>query len=157
MILIKAWKHEQHCSQRSIIQGDNTPRYERRRRGSVTTWGYTLFKPTLASGNSCEVSGDSPAAGWPLTRSLLPPPFLLHSDRLALLQVRAILQQLGLDSTCDDSIIVKEVCGTVSRRAAQICGAGMAAVVDKIRENRGMDHLDITVGVDGTLYKLHPQ
>ncbi|XP_071361093.1 hexokinase-1-like [Trachinotus anak] len=32
----------------------------------------------------------------------------------------------------------------------------MAAVVDKIRENRGLDHLDVTVGVDGTLYKLHP-
>lgn len=31
------------------------------------------------------------------------------SDRLALLQVRSILQHLGLDSTCDDSIIVKEV------------------------------------------------
>lgn len=87
---------------------------------------------------------------------LSPPPHQ-HSDRLALLQVRAILQQLGLDSTCDDSIIVKEVCGTVSHRAAQICGAGMAAVVDKIRENRGLDHLDVTVGVDGTLYKLHPQ
>ncbi|KAM9860559.1 hexokinase HKDC1-like [Aulostomus maculatus] len=80
----------------------------------------------------------------------------IESDRLALLQVRAILQQLGLDSNCDDSIIVKEVCGTVSRRAAQLCGAGMAAVVDKIRENRGLDHLKITVGVDGTLYKLHP-
>uniref|UniRef100_A0A8C2L5P6 hexokinase n=1 Tax=Cyprinus carpio TaxID=7962 RepID=A0A8C2L5P6_CYPCA len=63
---------------------------------------------------------------------------------------------LGLDSTCDDSIIVKEVCGAVSRRAAQLCGAGMAAIVDKIRENRGLDHLEITVGVDGTLYKLHP-
>uniref|UniRef100_A0A671VW83 hexokinase n=1 Tax=Sparus aurata TaxID=8175 RepID=A0A671VW83_SPAAU len=92
------------------------------------------------------------------TRGIFETKFLsqIESDRLALLQVRAILQQLGLDSTCDDSIIVKEVCGTVSRRAAQICGAGMAAVVDKIRENRGMDHLDITVGVDGTLYKLHP-
>uniref|UniRef100_A0A672L0F2 Phosphotransferase n=1 Tax=Sinocyclocheilus grahami TaxID=75366 RepID=A0A672L0F2_SINGR len=81
----------------------------------------------------------------------------IESDRLALLQVRSILQSLGLDSTCDDSIIVKEVCGAVSRRAAQLCGAGMAAVVDKIRENRGLDHLEITVGVDGTLYKLHPQ
>lgn len=79
------------------------------------------------------------------------------SDRLALLQVRSILQQLGLDSTCDDSIIVKEVCGTVSRRAAQLCGAGMAAIVDKIRENRGQNQINITVGVDGTLYKLHPQ
>lgn len=54
-------------------------------------------------------------------------------------------------------IILIQVCGTVSCRAAQLCGAGMAAVVDKIRENRGLDHLDITVGVDGTLYKLHPQ
>ncbi|KAJ8250445.1 hypothetical protein COCON_G00223670 [Conger conger] len=80
----------------------------------------------------------------------------IESDRLALLQVRSILQHLGLDSTCDDSIIVKQVCGTVSRRAAQLCGAGMAAIVEKIRENRGLDHLDITVGVDGTLYKLHP-
>ncbi|PKU32338.1 hexokinase-1 [Limosa lapponica baueri] len=80
----------------------------------------------------------------------------IENDRLALLQVRAILQQLGLNSTCDDSIIVKTVCGAVSRRAAQLCGAGMAAVVDKIRENRGLEHLEITVGVDGTLYKLHP-
>ncbi|XP_012775899.3 hexokinase HKDC1 [Maylandia zebra] len=80
----------------------------------------------------------------------------IESDRLALLQVRSILQHLGLNSTCDDSIIVKEVCGAVSRRAAELCGAGMAAVVDKIRENRGLDHLNITVGVDGALYKLHP-
>uniref|UniRef100_UPI00398E372A hexokinase HKDC1-like isoform X1 n=1 Tax=Pristiophorus japonicus TaxID=55135 RepID=UPI00398E372A len=80
----------------------------------------------------------------------------IESDRLALLQVRAILQQLGLDSTCDDSIIVKEVCGVVSKRAAQLCGAGVAAVVDKIRENRKLDYLEITVGVDGTLYQLHP-
>lgn len=36
---------------------------------NVTTWVYTLFKPTLASGNSCEVSGDSPAVDWPLTCS----------------------------------------------------------------------------------------
>ncbi|XP_061735899.1 hexokinase-1-like isoform X1 [Nerophis ophidion] len=92
------------------------------------------------------------------TRSIFETKFLsqIESDRLALLQVRSILQHLGLDSTCDDSIIVKEVCGVVSHRAAQLCGAGMAAVVDKIRENRGLDHLNITVGVDGTLYKLHP-
>ncbi|CAG05683.1 unnamed protein product, partial [Tetraodon nigroviridis] len=92
------------------------------------------------------------------TRGIFETKFLsqIESDRLALLQVRSILQHLGLDSTCDDSIIVKEVCGTVSCRAAQLCGAGMAAVVDKIRENRGLDFLNITVGVDGTLYKLHP-
>uniref|UniRef100_A0A8C0JEJ4 hexokinase n=1 Tax=Chelonoidis abingdonii TaxID=106734 RepID=A0A8C0JEJ4_CHEAB len=92
------------------------------------------------------------------TRGIFETKFLsqIESDRLALLQVRTILQQLGLNGTCDDSIIVKTVCGAVSRRAAQVCGAGMAAVVDKIRENRGLDHLEVTVGVDGTLYKLHP-
>ncbi|XP_069466707.1 hexokinase HKDC1-like [Ambystoma mexicanum] len=80
----------------------------------------------------------------------------IESDRLALLQVRRILQQLGLDSTCDDSIIVKMVCTVVSTRAAQLCGAGLSAIVDKIRKNRGLEHLQVTVGVDGTLYKLHP-
>ncbi|XP_062989104.1 hexokinase HKDC1 [Elgaria multicarinata webbii] len=92
------------------------------------------------------------------TRGIFETKFLsqIESDRLALLQVRRILQQLGLDSTCDDGIIVKEVCGSVSKRAAQLCGAGLAAVVEKIRDNRGLEHLKTTVGVDGTLYKLHP-
>ncbi|XP_054853439.1 hexokinase-2 [Eublepharis macularius] len=92
------------------------------------------------------------------TRGIFETKFLsqIESDRLALLQVRSILQHLGLESTCDDSIIVKEVCTAIARRAAQLCGAGMAAVVDKIRENRGLDFLKVTVGVDGTLYKLHP-
>ncbi|KAM5236449.1 hexokinase HKDC1 [Ctenodactylus gundi] len=92
------------------------------------------------------------------TRGIFETKFLsqIESDRLALLQVRRILQQLGLDSTCEDSIIVKEVCGAVSRRAAQLCGAGLAAIVEKRREDQGLEHLRITVGVDGTLYKLHP-
>uniref|UniRef100_A0A671YKA6 Hexokinase-2 n=1 Tax=Sparus aurata TaxID=8175 RepID=A0A671YKA6_SPAAU len=73
--------------------------------------------------------------------------------------VRSILQQLGLLSVAIMimDFIVMQVCGAVSRRAAQLCGAGMAAVVDKIRENRGLDHLNITVGVDGALYKLHSE
>ncbi|XP_060052799.1 hexokinase HKDC1 [Erinaceus europaeus] len=92
------------------------------------------------------------------TRGIFETKFLsqIESDRLALLQVRSILQQLGLDSTCEDSIVVKEVCGAVSRRAAQLCGAGLAAIVEKRREDQGLEHLKITVGVDGTLYKLHP-
>ncbi|XP_066570364.1 hexokinase-2 [Amia ocellicauda] len=92
------------------------------------------------------------------TRGIFETKFLsqIESDRLALRQVRSILQHLGLDSTCDDSIIVKEVCTVVARRGAQLCGAGLAAVVDKIRCNRGLERLRVTVGVDGTLYKLHP-
>ncbi|XP_056601413.1 hexokinase-2 [Triplophysa dalaica] len=93
------------------------------------------------------------------TRGIFETKFLsqIESDRLALRQVRSILQHLGLiTSTCDDSILVKEVCSVVSKRAAQLCGAGLAGVVDKIRLNRNLDQLKITVGVDGTLYKLHP-
>uniref|UniRef100_A0A673GIR1 Hexokinase-2 n=1 Tax=Sinocyclocheilus rhinocerous TaxID=307959 RepID=A0A673GIR1_9TELE len=93
------------------------------------------------------------------TRGIFETKFLsqIESDRLALRQVRSILQHLGLtSSTCDDSILVKEVCSVVSKRAAQLCGAGLSAVIDKIRLNRGLEKLSITVGVDGTLYKLHP-
>uniref|UniRef100_A0AAZ3PXA4 Hexokinase-2 n=1 Tax=Oncorhynchus tshawytscha TaxID=74940 RepID=A0AAZ3PXA4_ONCTS len=93
------------------------------------------------------------------TRGIFETKFLsqIESDRLALRQVRSILQHLGLtSSTCDDSILVKEVCSMVACRAAQLCGAGLAAVVDKIRQNRNLPELKITVGVDGTLYKLHP-
>lgn len=51
---------------------------------------------------------------------------------------------------------MREVCQTVSKRAAQLCAAGLAAVVEKMRQNQGLDQLVVTVGVDGTLYKLHP-
>ncbi|NXG60579.1 HXK2 protein, partial [Hemiprocne comata] len=78
------------------------------------------------------------------------------SDGLALRQVQAILQDLELQASFEDSVLVREVCQTVSLRAAQLCAAGLAAVVEKMRENRGLDQLSVTVGVDGTLYKLHP-
>ncbi|XP_034547899.1 hexokinase-2 [Notolabrus celidotus] len=93
------------------------------------------------------------------TRGIFETKFLaqIEKDRLAMRQVRSILQHLGLtSSTCDDSVLVKEVCSVVARRAAQLCGAGLAAMVDKIRENRNLNQLSITVGVDGTLYKTHP-
>ncbi|XP_051027763.1 hexokinase-3 isoform X2 [Acomys russatus] len=80
----------------------------------------------------------------------------IESDSLALRQVRAILEDLGLTLTSDDALMVLEVCQAVSRRAAQLCGAGVAAVVEKMRENRGLQELTVSVGVDGTLYKLHP-
>uniref|UniRef100_A0A3P8VRS7 Hexokinase-2 n=1 Tax=Cynoglossus semilaevis TaxID=244447 RepID=A0A3P8VRS7_CYNSE len=93
------------------------------------------------------------------TRGIFETKFLsqIERDRLAMRQVRSILQHLGLTtSTCDDSVIVKEVCSVVARRAAQLCGAGLAAVVDKIRQNRNLNQFSVTVGVDGTLYKTHP-
>ncbi|NXJ66512.1 HXK3 protein, partial [Rostratula benghalensis] len=80
----------------------------------------------------------------------------IEIDGLALKQVQSILRDLDLHATFDDSVLVREVCQTVSLRAAQLCAAGLAAVVEKMRENRGLSQLAVTVGVDGTLYKMHP-
>ncbi|NWT94791.1 HXK3 protein, partial [Urocynchramus pylzowi] len=80
----------------------------------------------------------------------------IELNGLALRQIRAILIELELEATFEDCVLMREVCQTVSLRAAQLCAAGLAAVVEKMRENRGLDQLSVTVGVDGTLYKLHP-
>lgn len=79
------------------------------------------------------------------------------SNGLALRKIRAILNELELDASFEDSVLMREVCQAVALRAAQLCAAGLAAVVEKMRENRGLEQLSVTVGVDGTLYKLHPQ
>ncbi|NXF71986.1 HXK3 protein, partial [Sclerurus mexicanus] len=80
----------------------------------------------------------------------------IELNGLALRQIRAILEDLDLNASYEDSELMREVCEAVSLRAAQLCAAGLAAVVEKMRENRGLDQLTVTVGVDGTLYKLHP-
>ncbi|XP_069725633.1 hexokinase-3 [Phaenicophaeus curvirostris] len=80
----------------------------------------------------------------------------IEIDGLALSQVQRILQNLELQPSFEDSALVREVCETVSLRAAQLCGAGMAAVVEKMWDNRGLDRMAVTVGADGTLYKMHP-
>ncbi|KAM6056489.1 hexokinase-3 [Chlamydotis macqueenii] len=93
------------------------------------------------------------------TRDIFQTKFLstIEIDGLALRQVRGILQDLELQASFEDSGLVREVCQTVSLRAAQLCAAGLAAVVEKMRENRGLTRLAVTVGVDGTLYKMHPR
>ncbi|XP_015731715.1 hexokinase-3 isoform X3 [Coturnix japonica] len=91
-------------------------------------------------------------------RNLLQTKFLstIEAPGLSLLQVQAILRDLDLDANYEDSVLVREVCQIVSRRAAHLCAAGMAAVVEKMRESRGLEQFTVTVGVDGTLYKMHP-
>ncbi|NXH85692.1 HXK2 protein, partial [Edolisoma coerulescens] len=78
------------------------------------------------------------------------------SNGLALRQMRVVLDELELEASFEDCVLLREVCQAVSLRAAQLCAAGLAAVVEKMRENRGLDQLSVSVGVDGTLYKLHP-
>ncbi|NWV94033.1 HXK2 protein, partial [Machaerirhynchus nigripectus] len=92
------------------------------------------------------------------TRNIFQTKFLstIEVNGLALRQIRGILNELDLDASFEDCVLLREVCQAVSLRAAQLCAAGLAAVVEKMRENRGLDRLSVSVGVDGTLYKLHP-
>lgn len=95
--------------------------------------------------------------------------FLVPSCRLSLLRclwfrlnkglenTKKILTDLKLEFQMVDVHVVRLVCKTVSTRSAHLCAAATAAVAERIRENRGLDQLKITVGVDGTVYKKHPK
>uniref|UniRef100_A0A8D2Q696 Phosphotransferase n=1 Tax=Varanus komodoensis TaxID=61221 RepID=A0A8D2Q696_VARKO len=88
------------------------------------------------------------------TKNIIPTKFLTQIEDLY--NIRDILEDIGLKISLEDAEVVKEVCHAVTSRAAKLCAAGIAAVVEKIRENKHMTKLEVTVGVDGTLYKMHP-
>ncbi|KAM7397666.1 hypothetical protein PAMA_005804 [Pampus argenteus] len=67
-----------------------------------------------------------------------------------------ILANLGLTWDSVDVHVVRLVCDTISSRSARLCAAALATIANRIRVNRGQDHLKTTVGVDGTVYKKHP-
>ncbi|OXB53701.1 hypothetical protein ASZ78_003274 [Callipepla squamata] len=72
-------------------------------------------------------------------------------------QIYNILTAFGLLPSGSDCDIVRMVCESVSTRAAQMCSAGLAGVINRMRESRSQETLKITVGVDGSVYKLHPR
>ncbi|XP_011506332.1 PREDICTED: hexokinase type 2-like isoform X1 [Ceratosolen solmsi marchali] len=64
---------------------------------------------------------------------------------------REILAELGIRNATDqDCENVRFVCSVVSRRAAHLVSAGLAALLIKMGEN------NVTVGVDGSVYRFHP-
>nr|XP_039251587.1 hexokinase-2-like [Styela clava] len=68
-----------------------------------------------------------------------------------------ILYNLDLGAIREDCEIVEYICEAVSTRAAYLCAAGIAAVARKIKSNYPeKNEINITVGVDGTVYKKHP-
>lgn len=71
-------------------------------------------------------------------------------------QIYNILSSLGVLPSELDCDIVRLVCESVSTRSAHMCGAGLAGVINLMRERRSQEALKITVGVDGSVYKLHP-
>ncbi|KAJ6641967.1 Hexokinase type 2 [Pseudolycoriella hygida] len=63
-----------------------------------------------------------------------------------------VLETLGLSNASrQDCINVRYICECVSRRAARLVSAGIAALINKIDES------SVTVGVDGSVYRCHPK
>lgn len=66
--------------------------------------------------------------------------------------VRDILDDIGIQNPSDqDCVDVRYVCECVTRRAAHLVSAAIATLILK------MGDPDITIGVDGTVYRLHPK
>ncbi|MBV97614.1 putative hexokinase HKDC1, partial [Eschrichtius robustus] len=74
-----------------------------------------------------------------------------------LANTREILTDLGLEPSEADCVAVQHVCTIVSFRSANLCAAALAAILTRLRENKKLVRLRTTVGMDGTLYKIHPQ
>lgn len=83
-------------------------------------------------------------------------PIFLFSDTGDRKQIYNILSSLGVLPSELDCDIVHLVCESVSTRSAHLCAAGLAGVMNLMRERRSEETLKITVGVDGSVYKLHP-
>lgn len=85
------------------------------------------------------------------------------SDRSPQMKACAqILKNFGyLDVSSGERLLVRQVCTTISARAAHLCASGVAALVLRSRdiEQRisGADQFRVTVAVDGTVYKKHPR
>lgn len=81
--------------------------------------------------------------------------FLRYKNGLK--NTREVLVDLGLNPSPDDCVAVQHVSTIVSFRSSNLVAAALAAILTRIRQNRNLRTLRITVGVDGTVYKTHPQ
>ncbi|CDQ73073.1 unnamed protein product [Oncorhynchus mykiss] len=78
-------------------------------------------------------------------------------DKEGLVSTEKMLRGLGLDPSVEDCVATRRVCQVVSTRAAHLCAATLAAVLRQIRDNKAAERLRTTIGVDGSVYKYHPQ
>ncbi|KJH48439.1 Hexokinase [Dictyocaulus viviparus] len=66
-------------------------------------------------------------------------------------KTREILRGIGINSISDDDCMhVAYICAAVSSRAAYLCAAAIAQVLNHIKRPF------VTVGVDGSVYRFHP-
>uniref|UniRef100_A0A087XBN9 Phosphotransferase n=1 Tax=Poecilia formosa TaxID=48698 RepID=A0A087XBN9_POEFO len=78
-------------------------------------------------------------------------------DEEGLASAEKALRSLGLDPSAEDCAATRRICQIVSTRAAHLCASTLAAVMRQIRDNKAAEKLRITIGVDGSVYKGHPE
>ena len=103
----------------------------------------------------CRLYADSQKALKVITRVFCV--LLLCREEEALANAEKVLRDLGLDPLVEDCIATQRVCQIVSTRAAHLCAAALVAVLRQIRDNKAAEKLRTTIGVDGSVYKTHPE
>lgn len=83
--------------------------------------------------------------------------WIIHRDKEGLVSAEKVLRGLGLDPSVEDCIGTQRVCQIVSTRAAHLCAASLVAILRQIRDNKAAEKLRTTIGVDGSVYKNHPE
>lgn len=68
-----------------------------------------------------------------------------------------VLTRLGVEPSDEDCVAVRHVCAIVSFRSANLIAATLGGILSRLKENKGVARLRTTVGIDGSLYKMHPQ
>lgn len=68
-----------------------------------------------------------------------------------------ILTRLGVEPSDEDCLAVQHVCTIVSFRSANLIASTLGGILSRLKENKGVARLRTTVGIDGSLYKMHPQ
>lgn len=68
-----------------------------------------------------------------------------------------ILTRLGVEPSDEDCLAVQHVCTIVSFRSANLIASTLGGILCRLKENKGVTRLRTTVGIDGSLYKMHPQ
>lgn len=64
---------------------------------------------------------------------------------------KQILNDMGIrNPSLDDCQIVRYICESVSKRSARLAASALAALILRMGEE------DITIGVDGSVYRFHP-
>lgn len=84
-------------------------------------------------------------------------PCLYFRNKEGLHKAKEVLTRLGVEPSHEDCIAVQHVCTIISFRSANLVAATLGAILSQLRDNKGVGRLRTTVGVDGSLYKMHPQ